>query len=157
MSSIKSIYLSEDLSSLKNFFTLSSNMPRNVVPPISSIMSSIMISLSMRLEGTSSFSIRSARPYTIAVFPHPPLPTSTALFFFLLASILMISLTSLSLPTILSIFPCFAKLDKLMEYLFMKSFLSLTIELSLKDTWLLYGIWGSTFFFFDFLMDFISF
>ncbi len=62
-------------------FRRSSNSPRYFVPAIIPAMSSATRRLSVRVSGTSSFTIRCAIPSTIAVLPTPGSPSNTGLFF----------------------------------------------------------------------------
>ncbi len=61
-------------------FRRSSNSPRNLAPAISAPRSSASRRFSFRLSGTSPWTMRSARPSTIAVLPTPGSPISTGLF-----------------------------------------------------------------------------
>ena len=90
--------------SFNTAFNLSSNSPLYLAPAIKAPKSSSHICLFFKLLGTSPFTIRAARPSTIAVLPTPGSPIKTGLFFVLRDNILVILLTSSSLPIIGSIF-----------------------------------------------------
>ncbi len=81
-SSMKMIVLPSSLaSSFSTDFSRSSNSPRYLAPASSDAMSSTRRRLFFRLSGTSSLTMRCARPSTIAVLPTPGSPISTGLFF----------------------------------------------------------------------------
>ena len=67
-------------SSFSTFFRRSSNSPRYLAPAISMPMSSDSTRLPRRPSGTSSLTMRCARPSTMAVLPTPGSPISTGLF-----------------------------------------------------------------------------
>ena len=66
--------------SFKTAFRRSSNSPRYLAPASNKAMSSTKTRLSLSVSGTSPFTIRCARPSTIAVLPTPGSPIKTGLF-----------------------------------------------------------------------------
>ena len=105
ISSINIIILPSDfLTSSSTFLSLSSNSPLYFAPAIKAAISSSQMILSFKEFGTSPLTILCARPSTIAVLPTPGSPIKTGLFFVLRDNILVILLTSSSLPIIGSIF-----------------------------------------------------
>ena len=76
----------------------SSNSPRYLAPATSAPRSSASRRLSFRLSGTSPFTMRSARPSTIAVLPTPGSPISTGLFLVRRESTWMVRRISSSRP-----------------------------------------------------------
>ena len=88
---------------------LSSNWPRYFVPATNDVKSRHTILLSNKLLGQFPLFINNASFSISAVFPVPGSPTITTLFFFFRDKICEILLTSLSLPTIGSIFPSSVK------------------------------------------------
>ena len=72
---------SESFTSRSTAFKRSSNSPRYFAPASMEAMSSVMMSRSFRLDGTSPLTMRCARPSTMAVLPVPGSPMSTGLFF----------------------------------------------------------------------------
>ncbi len=79
-SSINKMTSGEALASSKIFLSRSSNSPRYLVPAITLARSSITKRLFCSISGTSSLTIRWARPSTIAVLPTPGSPINTGLF-----------------------------------------------------------------------------
>src|SRR5665213_866514 len=61
-------------------FSRSSNSPRNLAPAMRAPRSSASRRFSLRLSGTSPWTMRSARPSTMAVLPTPGSPIRTGLF-----------------------------------------------------------------------------
>ena len=115
-SSINTITLPCFLISFTTFFNLSSNSPRYLVPAIIAAMSSIITRRSSRWSGTSSCTMRCARPSTIAVLPTPGSPISTGLFLVRRLRIVTRRSTSLARPIIASSSPAAALLVKSMPY-----------------------------------------
>ena len=93
--------------SFNTAFNLSSNSPLYLAPAISAPRSSSHIVLFFKLLGTSPLTILCASPSTIAVLPTPGSPIKTGLFLVFLDNILVILLTSSSLPITGSILPSF--------------------------------------------------
>ena len=90
-------------------FILSSNSPRYLAPAINDPMSSESIRFPRTPSGTSPFTMRCARPSTMAVLPTPGSPISTGLFFVRRCSICTVRRISSSLPMTGSSFPCSAR------------------------------------------------
>ena len=67
-------------SSLRTAFKRSSNSPRYFAPAINAPISNERTRLFFKPSGTSPFTIRCAKPSTIAVFPTPGSPINTGLF-----------------------------------------------------------------------------
>ena len=88
----------ESLISFNTFFRRSSNSPRYFAPAIKAPKSKDHILLPFRVLGTSPFTIRIARPSTIAVLPTPGSPIKTGLFFVFLDKIRIILRISSSRP-----------------------------------------------------------
>ena len=68
-------------------FKRSSNSPLNLAPANKSAISNTSTRLFLSDSGTSPFTIRCAKPSTIAVLPTPGSPIKTGLFFVLRMSI----------------------------------------------------------------------
>ncbi len=80
-SSIKTIVCPSSMAnSLSTDFKRSSNSPRYLAPANSAAISSDNTFLFLSDSGTSPFTIRCAKPSTIAVLPTPGSPMSTGLF-----------------------------------------------------------------------------
>ena len=107
-SSINTIIFACFLISATTFFNRSSNSPRYFVPAIIAAISSIITRLSSKCAGTSSCTIRCAKPSTMAVLPTPGSPISTGLFFVRRLRIVIIRSSSLSRPIIASSSPAAA-------------------------------------------------
>ena len=121
-SSIKRIILpSLFLTSFRTAFSLSSNSPRNFAPAIREPISREKMVLSFRLLGTSSFTIRCARPSAMAVLPTPGSPIRTGLFFVFLDRIRMTFLISSSRPITGSSFLLLAFSTRSVPYFFKAS------------------------------------
>ena len=106
------------LTSFKTAFSLSSNSPLYFAPETKAPISSEKIVLFFRLVGTSPFTIRWARPSTIAVLPTPASPINTGLFLVFLESIIMVSRISPSRPITGSILFFFASSTRSVPYFF---------------------------------------
>ena len=91
--------------SFKTAFNRSSNSPRYLAPEIKAPISNEKTVLSFKLSGTSFFTIRWAKPSTIAVLPTPGSPIRTGLFLDLRDKIRTTSRISSSRPMIGSILP----------------------------------------------------
>ena len=102
--------------SLSTAFSRSSNSPRNLAPAISAPMSSDSTRLPRRPSGTSSLTMRWARPSTIAVLPTPGSPISTGLFLVRRCSTWMVRRISSSRPTTGSSLPLSARAVRSMVY-----------------------------------------
>lgn len=86
-------------------FSRSSNSPRYFAQAIIAVISSVRISRSRSISGTSRATIFRAIPSTIAVFPTPGSHTSTGLFFERRERIWIVRYISSSRPMTGSIFP----------------------------------------------------
>ena len=95
----------------------SSNCPRYLVPATIAVISSITTRLSSRLSGTSSRTIRCARPSTIAVLPTPGSPSKTGLFLVRRLRIVTRRSVSRARPTTVSSSPSAALAVRSMLYL----------------------------------------
>ena len=81
-SSIKTmVWPSSIANSLSTDFKRSSNSPRYLAPASKAAISSDKTFLPLSDSGTSPFTIRCAKPSTIAVLPTPGSPMRTGLFF----------------------------------------------------------------------------
>ncbi len=90
-------------------FRRSSNSPRNFAPAISAPMSSARMRLSLSPSGTSPFTMRWARPSTIAVLPTPGSPIRTGLFLVRRCRTWTVRRISSSRPITGSSLPCSAR------------------------------------------------
>ena len=95
-------------------------------------MSSTSTRLPFRVSGTSSLTMRCARPSTIAVLPTPGSPISTGLFFVRRCRIWIVRRISSSRPITGSSLPCCARSVRSIVYLFSASRCSSASALS---TW----------------------
>ncbi len=84
--------------SLRTVLSLSSNSPRYLAPASRAAMSSERTRLSLSVSGTSPFTMRCARPSTMAVLPTPGSPMSTGLFLVRRCRIWMVRRISSSRP-----------------------------------------------------------
>ena len=107
-SSINKITSSFSIASSITPLIRSSNSPRNFVPATISDKSTWIIRFPTSDPGTSFFTIRSASPSTIAVFPTPASPISTGLDFVRRLSTVTTRSISRSRPITVSSFPSFA-------------------------------------------------
>ncbi len=94
----------------------SSNSPRYLAPAINEPISNEKIVLSFKLSGTSFFTIRWAKPSTMAVLPTPGSPIRIGLFFVFRDKMRMTSLISSSLPITGSCFPLRTACTRSMPY-----------------------------------------
>ncbi|MNQ20986.1 hypothetical protein D3C85_340860 [compost metagenome] len=85
-------------SSFSTAFRRSSNSPRNLAPAKSAARSKDSTRLPRRVSGTSSLTMRCARPSTMAVLPTPGSPISTGLFLVRRCRIWMVRRISSSRP-----------------------------------------------------------
>ncbi len=97
-------------------FNRFSNSPLYAAPANIEAKSRLIISLSLRMLGTSPDAIRCARPSTSAVLPTPGSPNNIGLFLVRLVRICIKRLISLSRPTTGSSLRSRASLLKLTEY-----------------------------------------
>ena len=95
----------------------SSNCPRYLVPATIAVISSITTRLSSKLSGTSSRTIRCARPSTMAVLPTPGSPSKTGLFLVRRLRIVTRRSVSRARPTTVSSSPSAALAVRSMLYL----------------------------------------
>ena len=102
--------------SFSTAFRRSSNSPRNFAPAISAPMSSDSTRLSFRPSGTWPFTIRCARPSTMAVLPTPGSPISTGLFFVRRCRTWIVRRISSSRPITGSSFSCSARAVRSIVY-----------------------------------------
>ena len=106
ISSIKRMLLPSSCdNSFNTAFKRSSNSPRNLAPANKLAKSSESTRLPRKLSGTSSFTMRWAKPSTIAVLPTPGSPINTGLFFVRRCRICMARRISSSRPITGSSFP----------------------------------------------------
>ena len=103
--------------SCKTAFKRSSNSPRNLDPATMAPRSKANRRLPAILSGTSPFTIRRAKPSTIAVFPVPGSPMSTGLFLVRRDKIWIARRISSSRPITGSSFPCSATAVRSRAYL----------------------------------------
>mmetsp|Transcript_12270 Transcript_12270/g.19803 ORF Transcript_12270/g.19803 Transcript_12270/m.19803 type:complete len:228 (-) Transcript_12270:270-953(-) len=116
-SSMKRMTLpSAAVTSFRTLLSLSSNSPRNLAPATRAPRSNSITRLFLILSGTSLFTIRCAKPSTIAVFPTPGSPINTGLFFVRLANTCMVLRIISSLPITGSSFPFLAASVKSRPY-----------------------------------------
>ena len=122
ISSIKMMVWPSSLAtSLNTAFKRSSNSPRYLAPANNKAISKTRTRLFLRVSGTSPFTIRWARPSTIAVLPTPGSPISTGLFLPRRCKIWMVRRISSSRPITGSNLPIRARSVKSIVYFFKAS------------------------------------
>ena len=107
--------------SLSTAFNRSSNSPRYFVPASNCAMSSDNTRFPFKVSGTSPFTMRCAKPSTIAVLPTPGSPINTGLFFVRRCRICIARRISSSRPITGSSLPCCARSVTSTVYLFSAS------------------------------------
>ncbi len=122
ISSIKTIVWPSSLAtSLKTDFRRSSNSPRYFAPANNKAISNTSTRLFLRVSGTSPFTMRCAKPSTIAVLPTPGSPINTGLFLPRRCKIWMVRRISSSRPITGSSLPMRARSVKSRVYFFRAS------------------------------------
>ena len=121
---------SAEVTSCNKAFNRSSNSPRNLAPATRAPRSRDRSRLSIRLSGTSPFTMRSARPSAIAVLPTPGSPIRTGLFLVRRESTWTVRRISSSRPITGSSLPMRAASVKSCVYFLRASYPSSAVALS---------------------------